>query len=377
MPDLREMTALELLAIEARRQVQGRSVGAAALLAFERAGISDLDVIYRKRANADPLGGIFELTDGGKRVEPPLTERDLMVLPQVGAPVYAQDRDNVEEWAAVARLWDAHRKEFKSHWVSSIAPRKVTTSFLAAGHGPSYARKIVESAIQHGVSPLAYGFDVTAAEWAMLASAGVADRAALAGYEAAGCTMTEAVDMAAKGVPPGAAVLLHRDGVPMAEWVDRAAGIPENWVPYGTVTDSGFHDERTRQRDPVTDGVLGAGTGHTLADLKRYADAGWTNRSYDFHNKGVSFGHGRRSRDHLTLTPTLCHRLVDAGITPADLARWAEAVTMSSQGYRGDADYVPSLSGRRSWSADMLDDVLALHAAGVRPSHATPTSRSG
>jgi hypothetical protein len=374
MSDLREMTALELLACEARRELRRRSLGARALLAYECAGISDLDVIYRKRAGDDALGGIFELTDGDKRVEPPLVERDLLILPLVGAPIYAQDRDNVDEWAAVARRWDGARKDFESHWVSTIKPRKVTTRFLAASHGPSYARKVVESAIQHKISPFAYGFDLAPAEWESLASSGVTDIEALRGYRVAGCTLSEAARFAADGVAPGAAIVAQRQGIPMTEWVDRLAGIPAEWVPYGSDPEE-FGTSRKQDGDPIKDGPLGKG--HTLADLKSYADADWKIGRYQWTGQGIWFGGGRRSGDRIYLTPELCRILAANDLTPQDLGRWSGAVTTTSQGSRRESHYVPSLTGAYRWSEELLGDILRLHEAGVKPSHVNDWRYSG
>lgn len=367
MPDLTTMTALDLLRVEAAREDR---YGAGGLLAFHLAGVNDLDVIYKPRPGhrdpSDLLRGVLLLTDGGtRRVDPPLTDADLDALPLVGAPVYAEDRDNLADWLTVAHRWLEVRQVFRQRYnVYSAEPRSIITPFLAAGRGPSYVRRILDSSAQHVVPPHAYGFDLSAEEWDRLASAGVTDRAALAGYEAAGCTMTEAVDFAAKGVPPGAAVLLHREGVPMTSWVDRAAGIREEWVPYGPATDYGD----SRHRDPAADGVIGRSGGHTIDDLKRYADAGWTTGLYDFGDNGLYFGHGRRSGGRITLDRRLCNALVDAGLTPDDLKRWANAVTVQSAGSRSDADWVPSLFGF-AWKNDMLTDVIRLHEAGVRPSH--------
>lgn len=365
--DLREMTALDLLRAEAAREDR---YGAGGLLAFHMAGVDDLDMIYKPRPDHDDpaelLTGVLLLTkNAARRIDPPLTDADLDALPIVGAKVYAEDRENAADWLAAAHRWLEVRTQFGSHHVSGRTPRTVLTPFLAAGRGPAYVRRVIDAAGQYLIAPDAYGYDLTADEWVTLASAGIPDRHALGGYEVAGCSLPEAVDMAVKGVPAGAAVLLHREGVPMASWVELAAGIKPEWVPFGIEPD-GFHDDGKRPRDPAIDGVIGKAGGHTLADLKRYADAGWTTGLYSFGDRGMRYGNGRRGVG--TLTAKVCNRLVDAGLTPEDLARWANAITTSSSGSRDDRDFVPALCSHY-WKPELLDDVIRLHEAGVRPSH--------
>lgn len=357
--DLRACSAIDFLNWCARIEVG--EVDVRQVRHFVMAGIFDLDTI------ASVLGtpaarGVALLTDAGALpVTPPLTAHDLTLLPLVGVEVYRHDRDNVEDWASAARRYETVRSGFSAYEPRRAQPRSIITAFLQAGRGPNYARQIIEIAARCDVDPTAFGFELSVGEWEALAASGITGQSQLDGYYRAGCDLATAVRLAAEGVPAGVAVVAAARGVAREEWA-RWAGIPPCWVPLGPEDRS---ERGSRAYDPVKDGPLGKG--HGLDDLKAYADAGWSVSLSDWRS-GKWIGRGRRG-DRVELSRGLCARMLEAGLTPDDLPRWAEALTQSSSGSRQDVGYVASLSGRHRWSEELIDLVVALHQVGVRPSH--------
>ncbi|WP_248581567.1 hypothetical protein [Nocardioides sp. InS609-2] len=365
--------------------IAGGRPDARAVLPFIRHGITDTAFITAQLSHA---GVLATLPDG---VLIDTTEFETFVL--VGAKAWLEDPDNRSEWRAIgnaAHQHDAMMSEHQRH--NRRAPsgdarrhlrsHEVVTAFLDAGRGPSYAWSVITTASRHRIEIDAFGFgaEITPASYEDLASAGVARAADLDAYLRAGLTLPEAIAFRHDGIPPAAVLMAKAEGHPPERCHEILVGLPEDWFrPLGDRhygTDEGgelTHHLRTGGNDR-----------YTLADLRYLVEHGWTEKD-DLGPRGVAeipmYGGGDTRRG---ATAAMARRLADHGLTWTSTERWADALTTGKAGARTKYDATtPPLVGfghRRGLAAipeRHLDGLIALHEAGLRPSHLNAYRKAG
>jgi hypothetical protein len=361
MTSLRDMTAVDALRWLDSVETPGTRTGeirVASVLVLVDAGEHETSVLAHWAGTSHLIAEVKACTERGV----PVPGFDYGRLLLIGASAYCDDPENREEWAAVAGLIERHNRAGAwakgSAWAESkrrslvggFEPREIVEGFIAAGRGPSYARRIIASAAAHGSDIDAFGYDVDPVTYEDLAAAGIFFAEDYAVFRDAGLTVPEIVKMREAQVSPRMARRATMEGIPVDQWIERLANIPDDWGPV--------------REDGVS---KGRGGSMSIDTLKAAADAGWTDIPYG----GITWGSGRRSRGSMALDDTAAREMIRLGLTPDDVERWGGALCIGKAPRRGDSFDTSLAPILRTMGVDDLPAVARLRGMGVRPSHVT------
>lgn len=280
----------------------------------------------------------------------------LETIALVGAAVWVEESENVEEWASVARRaldlaaaakesWP-YRSDHRS-WLELPGAQLVDT-FRRAGRGPTYAHAMLDAAARAKTAPdtFGYGAQITPAAFLALTSAGVNTADELERYLHCGVTLEEAISLAEQRVSADALVFAVSSDMPREQWV-QLAGLPSAWFP------------------STADHGRGGITGYVDVQTMRYlVDNGWSNLSrYDL--SGLSYGSKRNTK---ALSAEDLRTLAALG-SKDDVKGWMGALTSGKPGNDVNDAALPPLLYRVTDVSDVAPLISALQEVGLRPSH--------
>ncbi|MGL5825523.1 MAG: hypothetical protein ACRCYU_12025 [Nocardioides sp.] len=269
----------ETTGLEAIRWLTRSEVAADFVLLATDAGVRDTVTIE----HLESVPSVRELFGDAVKAGIVLTDDEALDYTYVGAQVWGDDPNNRAEWVKVGRevaLYEDEvqadprrsydRKGPSGRHRARVLPHEIVEAVFKAGRSPHFGFDICRAAMSRKSEIDAFGFGngLTAAAYCSAIDSGIDNARALSHYLKLGCTIAEALDFAAEGIPATALMMAESEGIAMIDWMDTLRGIPADWFARP--------DSATAQQDRhyVLTGHQSDGLRLTIADLRHLTDAG-------------------------------------------------------------------------------------------------------